>query len=185
MATCYNMIPGTWPSLGVPETVLQLFEPSSAVAPTQLDSPQPTAPDVDMVDLQDSDTTPAAGGFISLTVTQHQAEATRLERLLADLDSSGGFQAMKDQVKQTLMGIKKELGTRKGPGQQLDSALAKLKTCQQSKSLAEKHLNATEKALAAAKEAVQKSYSSRRGRQRGSTAAYVSRMSMLPISPPL
>ena len=83
MATCYSMVPGTWPPLGVPESVLQLFEPTAQTAPPQLDSPQTSPQDVGMGKPPDSEAA-SASGFLSLSVTQLRSESARLKRLLAD-----------------------------------------------------------------------------------------------------
>ena len=130
MATCYNMIPGTWPPLGVPEKVLQLYEPAASVAATQLDATTSTVPDVEMQEAHEAEG-PNSPGFGTLSVTQLKSEATRLECLLSDLDSSEGFRPIRDQAEQTLLSSKKELSTRKGPGQN-------------SRALAEKHLSDAE-----------------------------------------
>ena len=134
LVAAYTVLPQTWPPLGAPAAVVQLYEPAALPGLMTREEPKTTSAPMD----EDE----PMGALATLTTPQLKAEIAKLEKFLLDLDASDGFATLREHTEASLTQCRNLLASKRMPGQQLDQSLAKLKACSQAKELAAKHVEA-------------------------------------------
>ena len=134
----YTIVPCQWPPLGAPKSVLARF-----------DSPLPAA---GKDSTGDSEMAVEPCPLDQLNESQLRKESTKVEKLLAETDTTHVQAPIRRQMETSLAAIKDALAGRRQPGQQLDAALAKHKRCIKACDLATEHLHACEQNLLQARE---------------------------------
>ena len=162
LGDCARILPGQWPPLGCPSSLLKKFGEMAPAQEDANDKPQSAPPQADKtegMDFEGSSTTERP--LIQVPLAQLKTEISRLEKHLLDMPAEG-FQALRDITESSLMTAKRELQARKPEGASLDKAIARQRQTAKAKLLAEEQvqdcraaLERAEKALAQANEADQ------------------------------
>ena len=156
LSECARILPGQWPPLGCPSSLLKKFGESPVVQTEETAAPL-TAPPPPLEKSEGMEVETGPGQerpLLQLPVTQLKAEIARLERHLLDMPVDG-FQTLRDATEQSLMAAKAELQARKPEGASLDKAIARQRQAAKARLLAEEQVQDCHAALDRAHKALQ------------------------------
>ena len=148
LGDCARILPGQWPPLGCPSSLLKKFGAAPQALSEEAGPPQSgPAPAPDKTEAMEVETNPGQDRpLLHLPVTQLKSEIARLERHLLDMPVDG-FQALRDATEQSLTAVKAELQARKPEGASLDKAIARQRQAAKARQLAEDQVQESQAAL--------------------------------------